>query len=549
MSAVLGLSCHYHDAAAALVVDGRIVAAVSEERFSRVRFDPSLPVHAARWCLERGGLTGADLDQVVFYEDPYARLERLLLWSMRCWPRGWRWFPRAMASQLGGKLAVLDRISAALGVPRKKVSHTDHHRSHAASGFFTSPFERAAVLTLDGAGEFPTTTISIGEGRELRRTFEISFPHSVGLLYAAITAFLGFEVNDGEYKVMGLSAYGKPRYREALDRVLSLRDDASFILDARLFADLLDPDRGFGPGLEALIGPPRPPGAWDLNNKDDLRYADIAASVQSLTEDAVLGLARRARAEAGCAELCMAGGVALNCLANARVAAEGPLYVHPAAGDAGGAVGAAILGALELGDPRPPYLADLGLGPVANVGRAADIAGHLGFKTATVDPASEAAKRLSAGEVLAWVQGGCEWGPRALGHRSILASPGIRGMKDRINHAVKQREPFRPFAPVVRAEDCARYFDGGPDLLTPFMTTVRRVRMPLPAITHIDGSARVQTVTDGPLRPVLDQVPLLLNTSLNAAGDPIVTREADALSFFLSRPVDALILGDLLVTR
>ena len=549
MSAVLGLSCHYHDAAAALVVDGRIVASVSEERFTRIRFDPSLPVHAARWCLEHGGISTGELDRVVYYEDPYARLERLLLWSMRCWPRGWRWFPRAMASQLGGKLAVLDRISAALGVDRKKVSHVDHHRSHAASAFFTSPFERAAVLTLDGAGESATTTISIGEGRELRRTFEIAFPHSIGLLYAAITAFLGFEVNDGEYKVMGLASFGKPRHREALDRALKIHADASFTLDSKLFADLLDPDRGFGPGLEALIGPPRPDRPWDLNSKEDLRYADIASSLQSLTEDAVLGLARRARADAGCAELCMAGGVALNCLANARVAAEGPLYVHPAAGDAGGALGAAILGAMELGDPRPAYLDKVGLGPIANVGRAADIAAHLGFKTSTVDPAMEAARRLQAGEVLAWVQGGCEWGPRALGHRSILANPGVRGMKDRINLAVKQREPFRPFAPVVRAEDCARYFDGGPDHLTPFMTTVRRVRTPLPAITHVDGSARVQTVTDGPLRAVLDQVPLLLNTSLNAAGDPIVAREADALSFFLSRPVDAMILGDLLVTR
>lgn len=549
MSAVLGLSCHYHDAAAALVVDGRVVAASSEERFSRVRFDASLPVHAARWCLSHAGLQTGELDRVVYYEDPYARLERLLLWSLRCWPRGWRWFPRAMASQLGGKLAVLDHISRVLGVPRARVSHADHHLSHAASAFYCGPFERAAVLTIDGAGESTTTAIYQGRGRTLTKLWSQDFPHSLGLLYAAITALLGFQVNDGEYKVMGLAAYGQPRHREAMERALKLALDASFTLDTGLFADLLDPDRGYGAGLVALLGPPRPNRAWDLNNPEDQRYADLAASLQALTEDVVLALARRARREAGTDALCMAGGVALNCVANARVAAEGPLYVHPAAGDAGGALGAAILGALELGDPPPGFLDLLDLGPRCNPGRGADIAREIGLHVRTVDPNIEAARRLEAGEILAWAQGGSEWGPRALGQRSILADARRPEMKDRINLVIKQREPFRPFAPALQAEDCARYCEGEPDWLTPFMTTVRPLREDLPSVRHVDGTARVQTVSRGPLRPLLERIPVLLNTSLNAAGDPIVGREADALSFLMARPVDALILEDLLVTR
>jgi carbamoyltransferase len=560
MAAVLGVSCHYHDAAAALVVDGAIVAAAQEERFSRIRFDPSIPTQAMQWCLKQAGMVSGDLDRVVFYENPYAHQARIMQWSLKTWPRGLRMFPKAMAAQLGNKLWVLDRLSKTLNVKRDRVSHVDHHRSHAASAFYCSPFAKAGVLTLDGVGDSETTTIAIGEEKSITKVWALEFPHSIGLLYAAITAWLGFRVNDGEYKVMGLAAYGTDRFRQELEKVLCVAGPTGpnamsmngFSLDVSYLGHLVNPELGFGPKLETLLGPRRPRAKpWDLTDNEDRRYADIAASLQSLTEEIVVQLARKARATSGVAELCMAGGVALNCVANALVAKEGPLYVHPAAGDAGGALGAAIIGSMELGDPRPPYLQSVALGPVADSGRAIAIAKHLGFATKLVDPVEEASIRIGRGEVIGWVQGRTEWGPRALGYRSILADPAQPDVKNRVNQSVKQREMFRPFAPVVRSSDMHTYFEGEADLLTPFMCTVRTVRSDrdLPAVTHVDGSARVQTVDDGPLMPLLEKHSVLLNTSLNAAGDPIVSSETDALSFLLARPIDALLLNDVLVTK
>ncbi len=552
MAAVLGVSCHYHDAAAALVIDGRIVAAVQEERFSRIRFDASLPVHAMKWCLQFAGIDAEQLDRVVFYENPYAHLSRVMSWSLLTWPRGWRMFPRAMATQLSTKLWVLDRLSKTLNIARDRVTHAEHHRSHAASAFYCSPFQRAAILTLDGVGESQTTSITVGSERTIEHQWSLDFPNSLGLFYAAITAWLGFRVNDGEYKVMGLAAYGTPRYRTELERVIRIESNGEFTLDPSYLGHLVDPDLAFGPKLESLLGPRRSPmKPWDLTSKTDRKYADVAASLQNITEEVVVLLARRARATAGVRELCMAGGVALNCVANALVAAEGPLYVHPAAGDAGGALGAALLGAIELGDPRPDWLSSVALGPRAHPARAAAIATHLGFATKTVDPIAEASQRIRRGEVVAWVQGRMEWGPRSLGHRSILADPTLPDMRDRVNLAVKQRESFRPFAPVVRAQDCATFFEGTADLLTPFMCTVRSVKPEhdLRAVTHVDGTARVQTVETGPLFDLLGHQPVLLNTSFNASGDPIAATEVDALSFFLTQPVDALLIEELLVTK
>jgi carbamoyltransferase len=568
MAAVLGISAHYHDAAAALVVDGRIVAAMQEERFSRLKNDPSLPRRAAAACLAQGKLAGGDLDAVVFYENPYAKLERVMLSLARDFPRTFFQFPRAVGSQLGSKLWVLDEIAEAVGVDRRKVRFVEHHESHAASAFLVSPYEDAAVLTVDGVGELATTALWHGSGSALRRLGAIDFPHSLGLLYAAFTAYLGFEVNEGEYKVMGLAAHGTPRFRAEMARVLRLADDGSFTLEPRFFAHTTDRDVGFSPALEALLGPRRPPGRpFDLGaNAEDRRAADVAASLQAATEEALLGLARAARARTGCAALCLAGGVALNAVANARIAREAGfarVFVPPAAGDAGGALGAALLGARDLGDPRPPPLATAALGEPFDGGAAVDLARELGLTPrAVADPDAAVAERIAAGKVVAVCRGRFEWGPRALGQRSLLADATRAGSRERLNRAIKQREPFRPFAPSVAAAAAPAFFEGAPNDMTPFMTTVARIEpgraAALPAVVHVDGTARVQTVTAAAapdLAPILDAVgrasgiPIVLNTSLNGAGEPIVAGPVEALAFFLQHPVDALLAGDALIEK
>jgi carbamoyltransferase len=566
MSAVLGISGYYHDAAAALVVDGRVAAAIQEERLSRIKNDPSLPRRAALACLRQAGLTGADLDAVIVYENPFAKIERVLVSLLRAFPWSIRQFPRAIGAQLGQKLWVLDQIAEALDVPRDRVTFTEHHKSHAASAFFVSPFERAAVLTVDGVGEEASTSLWRGEGSRLTCLESIHYPHSLGLFYAALTAYLGFEVNEGEYKVMGLSAYGKPRFREEFRHLIDLRADGSFELHLPYFAFMTDTELGFSPRLEKLLGPRRAPGTpWDLDrSKDDQRFADIAATLQTITEEAMIGLAKRARSTTGEDALCLAGGVALNAVANERIAREAgfsSVFVQPAAGDAGGALGAALLGALERGDPRPPPLATAALGEAMDPNAARSLAEALGLRCSIApNPARSAAELIAGGRVIALAAGRFEWGPRALGQRSILADPSDPAMRERLNRAIKRREPFRPFAPAVLAERTSAYFEGEPDAMTPFMTTLRRVRpgSRLAAVTHVDGTARLQTVTEtgapelcAILRELEDLTgtPVALNTSLNGAREPIAASAADVVAFFASHGVDALLAGDILIER
>lgn len=567
MAAVLGVSAYYHDAAAALVVDGRIVAAIQEERLSRRKNDPSLPVRAMDACLQLGDLQPQDLDAVVFYENPFAKLERVLVSLLRTFPRSIRQFPRALGSQLGGKIWIIDQLADALDLPRARIEYSDHHRTHAASAFYTSPFASAAVLVADAVGEHATTSIWLGEERAIRPLSTIEYPHSLGLLYAALTAYLGFAVNEGEYKVMGLASYGKPRYREPFDKLIALAADGSFTLDLSYFAHMTDVDLGFGRKLEDLLGPRRPPGrAWDLESESDRRYADIAATLQAVTEDALLGLARQARACTDADALCLAGGVALNAVANARLLAESGfarVFVQPAAGDAGGALGAAILGSIARGDPRPEPLTSVALGLPISSRRAHELATHLGLRHRIVeDPPAAIAESLAAGKITAVADGRFEWGPRALGQRSILAPPGPADIRDQINRAVKHREPFRPFAPVVLASDADAYFAGAPNDMTPFMTTVCTVResarAALAAVTHVDGTARVQTTSESdasPLSAILGHVrertdiPVALNTSLNGKGEPIVASADDAVGFFLQHPLHALFVGDVAIER
>jgi carbamoyltransferase len=568
VAAVLGISAYYHDAAAALVVGGRVIAAMQEERFSREKNDASLPVRAARACLELGGIDAADLDAVVFYENPYAKLERVLLSSLRNFPRAWRQFPRALGAQLGSKIWVLDRIGEVLGVARDRVVHTEHHRSHAASAFFTSSFERAAVLTVDGVGEDVSTAIWRGEGTSLTGLSSLAFPHSLGLLYAGLTSSLGFEVDEGEYKVMGLAAFGTPRFRAEFAELLKLGADASFELGLPYFAYMTDAELGFGPPLEALLGPRRAPGRpWDLEkSEEDRRYADVAATLQAVTEDALVALAREARRLTGADALCLAGGVALNAVANARILREAGfarVFVQPAAGDAGGALGAAILGAIERGDPRPAPMSSAALGEAISTDDARSLAGELGLGARAVgDLAADVAGLLERGKIVGVARGRFEWGPRALGQRSILAAPRDAAVRDRLNRAIKRREPFRPFAPAVLAAEAARWFEDAPNDMTPFMTTVCRVRPDgaarLHATTHVDGTARVQTVTESTspdLSAILTEVgkrtgaPIVLNTSMNGPGEPIAASAADAIAFFLAHPIDAMVVGDLLFEK
>ena len=562
MSAVLGVSCGYHDAAAALVIDGRIVAAIQEERLTRIKNDASLPVHAIAACLTIGAIDRSALDHVVFHESPYATLERVMIAGLRTFPRSMRQMGRALSSQLGDKLWVLDALAKVCAVPRARVSHRAHHESHAASAFFASPFERAAILTVDGVGELTTTGIFVGEGDQLRAIASIEHPHSLGLLWAGLTAYLGFEVNEGEQKVMGLAAFGAARFEDELARVVRLSDDGSFELELSYFDAHANADRAYGSALERLLGPARPAGLpWDLSTARDRRYADVAASLQARTEAAMLGLARRALRETNATCLALAGGVALNAVANAAIARAAGferVFVQPAAGDAGGALGAALLGAIEAGDERAPPLSSAALGVPIDAARGLEVARALGLNADRVDdPAESIARRVSRGEIVALATGRFEWGPRALGQRSLLADPKRIETRERINRVIKEREPFRPFAPSALASYATNAFEPAPRELTRFMTTVARVRGPdLEAVTHADGTARLHVLEDddeslfaGVLhaRARFGQSPVLLNTSLNGRGEPICGSAEDALAFFLSHAADALYIDDVAI--
>jgi carbamoyltransferase len=567
MTRVLGISAHYHDAAAALIVDGTIVAAIQQERLSRIKNDPSLPIAAAQACLELAALAPEQLDAVVFYEQPFDKLERVLVELLRGLPRTWKQFPRALASQLGSKLWVLDQLAEQLFVPRAKIQCFEHHRCHAASAMFVSPYPDAAVLVVDGVGEHSSTTLWHGRDRELRQLGSVDFPHSLGLLYAGLTAYLGFAVNEGEYKVMGLAAWGQPRLRDEFAKLIELHDDGSYSLGLEYFAHMSDAELGFGPRLEALLGPRRPSSKpWDFDDPSDRHHADVAATLQVVLEEALLGLARRARVLTGSPNLCLAGGVALNALANARIQREAGfdrVFVQPAAGDAGGALGAALLGALALGDARPAPLTSAALGLPIDASRARTIADELGLATRRVDdPAAVTAELIATDKIVGFARGRFEWGPRALGQRSLLARPRERATRDRLNKLIKQREPFRPFAPAVLAERTEQFFAARPDDLSPFMTTVAPVRADaharLGAVVHEDGTARLQTV-EAARAPELHAVlaaladrgedPVVLNTSLNGPGEPIVARSEDAIAFWLRHGIDAMVIDDLLIER
>lgn len=582
---VLGVSADFHDAAAAVVADGVVVAAAQEERFSRIKHDPSLPVRAMSWCLEEAGVGPGDLAAVVFHEKPFTAYERILSTQASVGPAGFPQLRHAVGMWTRSKLWAGARVQRAVNATGRRVPplyYAEHHVSHAAAAFYPSPFEQAAVLTVDGVGEWATTTIGTGRGSRLELLEELRFPHSVGLLYSAATAYCGFRVNDGEYKLMGLAPYGVPRFVDVLlDRVVRLGEDGSVAIDQRYFRYRAG-RRMTSPRLDELLGgPPR-----DDGEELDERYADVAASIQRIVEEAVLGLARRARTLTGGTKLCMGGGVALNCVANRRLLDAGifdEVWVQPAAGDAGSALGAALwFGHAVRNDLREPVAGDGMSGAVLGPSfDAEEIAGWLSACGVPFERVTNlqhrdlaVARLLAEGSVIGWFQGRMEFGPRALGHRSILADPRRPGIAAEINRRVKGREGFRPLAPAVLAERAAATFEL--DGESPYMLFTAPVRgaipnegstgsfserlagvcSPIPACTHVDGSARVQTV-DRRHHPAFHSLisafeaatgcPALLNTSFNRADEPIVRTPADALRCARTAGLDLLVLEDCLV--
>ncbi len=575
---ILGISAHYHDAAAGLVVDGVPVCSVQEERLSRRKNDPSFPMAAIEWCLSRGGLEPSDLDAVVFYEKPLLKFERILTMSLRAFPKSWRSFPQAMKNSLGGKLWVKGLIASELGVPGKRVLFTEHHEAHAAYAFLSSPARNAAILTADGVGEWATLSLGTAERHDDGRVSfqilrEIRFPHSLGMLYSTFTAFLGFAVNEGEYKVMGLASYGKPRFEESVKKVLHRTDDGAFALDMSYFDYHTTARRSYSSKFIDEFGPPRRPyDALDPWNEEDARFADIAASVQKVLEDTLVDITRAFHRETGLSDLCLGGGIALNGCANARILRESGfdrVFVPPAPGDAGSALGAALLAdRVHFQNADRPFPDHPFWGPSIEpyeLGRLAE-QDRLPFESVGDDRALvlRVAAEIDRGRIVGWMQGETELGPRALGNRSILAAPHHASTRDRLNAEVKYREEFRPFAPVVPIEVADRYFDMPPGgaRLARFMSGVFPVRAEhrtrLRAVTHVDGTARVQVV-DREMAPLLHAllvaygersgIPVLLNTSFNLAGEPIVNRAVEGYSTFRRCGIDVLVAGRCVVEK
>ncbi|HEY4730927.1 MAG TPA: carbamoyltransferase N-terminal domain-containing protein [Myxococcales bacterium] len=574
---VLGISAHYHDSAAALLVDGEPVCAVQEERLSRRKNDAAFPLSAIEWCLEQGRLEPDQLDAVVFYEKPMLKFERILTMALRGFPRTWGSFPRAMQNALGGKLWVKGIIRSQLGVRTDRILFCEHHQSHAAAAFLTAPTRSAAILTADGVGEWATLTLGRGEVGEdgstrIQLLREMRFPHSLGMLYSTFTAYLGFPVNEGEYKVMGLAAYGKPTYEELLKRIARRTPDGGVALDLSWFDFHQSARHSYSRKLVAELGPPRE--RWDpidLQSADGRRYADVAASVQRVLEEILVDLARRLQRETGLQDLCLGGGVALNGVANARILRESGfrnVYVPSAPGDAGCALGAALYAdRIHFARPHRPVADHPYWGPVADAGELSRVAGEDGFQPRRLPEAElirRVADELARGRIVGWMQGACELGPRALGNRSILAAPHQRAMRDRLNRSIKYREEFRPFAPAVPLEHADRYFELPPGgaRLARFMSGVFPVRPEwrdkLAAVTHVDGTARLQTV-DQAMAPAFHAlleaygartgIPVLLNTSFNLAGEPIVNRAIEGYSTFRRSGIDLLVAGDSLVVK
>lgn len=589
MTAILGISAFYHDSAAALVVDGQIVAAAQEERFTRKKHDHNFPKLAIDFCLKQAGITSKDLDYVGFYDKPLTKFERLIETYLAFAPAGYRSFRQAMPLWLKQKLHVPREIRDGLPDYKRRIVFLDHHQSHAASAFFPSPFDDAAILTLDGVGEWSTTCIGQGQSNQLKLLREIRFPHSLGLLYSAFTYYTGFRVNSGEYKLMGLAPYGEPKYKDLiLAHLIDLKPDGSMRMDMSYFnycQGLTMTGRKFD---RLFGGPPRPPESLVTQ-----REMDLAASIQAVTEEVMLRMTRHAHRLSGSKNLVLAGGVALNCVGNGRILREGPfenIWIQPAAGDAGGALGTALFIWNQLLDrPRSPQLPDSQrgsfLGPEFT---DAEIASVLNQQKAVFQSFAGAeqlcdavAKLIASEKVVGWFQGRMEFGPRALGARSILADARSPRMQSIMNLKIKFRESFRPFAPIVLQECVDQYFEMRPQEDSPYMLLVAPVRAErrlnsndagsafgieklnvprsdIPAVTHVDYSARIQTI-DQVRNPLMHQLltrfhqltrcAVMINTSFNVRSEPIVCTPMDAYRCFMMTDMDALAVGNHLLIK
>ena len=591
---IVGLSAFYHDSAAALVEDGRVVAAAQEERFTRKKHDSGFPHHALAYCLEAAGIPLESVDYVVFYDKPFLKFERLLETYLAFAPNGFRSFRMAVPLWLREKLFQKRLLHDELKKFSRdcdwdsKLLFTEHHQSHAASAFFPSPFEEAAVLTMDGVGEWATMSVGLGRGNDLTILKELHFPHSLGLLYSAFTYYTGFKVNSGEYKVMGLAPYGEPKFAQLiLDNIIDLKPDGTFWLDQSYF-DYCTGLRMTNDKFDRLFGAP-------ARKPDELliqRHMDLAASIQAVTEEVVLRLTRSLASETGAENLCLAGGVALNCVANGKVLRDGKfkrIWIQPAAGDAGGALGAALAayhiykGERREVDNRLDGMNGAYLGPAFDDDDSAGRLTAAGARFARLDDGALIARTaddLADGKALGWFQGRMEFGPRALGNRSIIADGRSRDIQSALNLKVKYRESFRPFAPAVLRSDAAEWFDLDDD--SPYMLLVADVvkrrqrsmtaaeqalfgieklnvpRSEIPAVTHVDYSARIQTVhaeTNPRFHALLSAFkaktgcPVLVNTSFNVRGEPIVHTPEDAFRCFMGTELDALAVGNLYLVK
>ncbi len=586
---ILGLSFFYHDSAAALLKDGEIIAAAQEERFSRKKNTPDFPEEAIKFCLEFANINIKDIDYIVFYEKPFEKFERIFKSILATYPRSIISFKDIITAWFGKKLWIKDIIADKLDISTDKIYFVEHHLSHAASSFLSSPFNSAAILTIDGVGEWATTTIGVGKrdiktgNNKIILEKEIHFPHSIGLLYSAFTAFLGFKVNEGEYKVMGMAPFGEPKYVNKIkDNIVYINRDGSFKLNMKYFTYHYHNKKTYNRKFKKVFGPPRKPDSdfvaklkgWkvDIIEKESKYYADVAASIQKVTEDIILNIVNKLYEESKEKYLCIAGGVGLNSVANGRILRESKfenIYIQPASGDAGGAVGAALYFYYVVLKNKGKYVMENAyLGKEYSDNDIKYFLNKNGIPYKRLPDTKlydEVIKALGEKKIVGWFQGRFEWGPRALGNRSILADPRFPEIKDIVNLKIKFREPYRPFAPAVLDEDVEKYFEiKNPDKVLPakFMLLVTNVRKSkrnkIPAVTHVDGTGRIQIVKRKDNRRYYDLIKrfkektgigVILNTSFNLKGEPIVNTPENAFNTFMKSGMDLLVLNNFIIYK